>query len=184
MSPVTVLSQMYPITSGCIARSVVDAATPVTAAMATQTLNSVIERTALLPGAVWHGVQTLVDLSPACEDAYPHSVDFSLQLVTLNGTQAVFVLSGNAWDLLANNATGYCVFQQLMAGTLDRERKTVALTEVLADKDGVNYFSCSDDAFPVKASLQQYVYANNGFHLTGVHADSCVTSSLDAAPAV
>lgn len=47
----------------------------------------------------------------------------------------------------------------------------------------VNYFSCSDESFPVKASLQQYVFANNGFHLTGVHNDACVTSSLDAAPA-
>ncbi len=95
-----------------------------------------LQRTAFLPGAVWHGVQTLVDLSPACEDAYPHSVDYSLQLVSLYGTQAVFVLSGNAWDLLANNVTGYCMFQQLMAGTVDRVRKTVALTQTLDDAGG------------------------------------------------
>lgn len=101
-------------------------------------------RQAFVPGAVWHGAQTLVDASPACEDAYPHAVDYSLQLVSLadsassNATvqNAVFVLSGNAWDMLSGNVTGYCVFQQLMSGAVDRVKRTVSLTDVMQDNSG------------------------------------------------
>jgi hypothetical protein len=66
-----------------------------------------LTETPFLIGAVWHGVQTLVNLSMTCENMYPHSVDYSLQLVSLNGTEAVFVLAGNAMDLVNNKLSAF-----------------------------------------------------------------------------
>lgn len=177
MNPATVLSQMYPILSGCyLSNSVVSF----------DSLQSNITNVTAVPfleGAVWHGTQTLVNFTnPMCEAMYPHSVDYSLQLVSINDlNEAVFVLAGNAMDLVQNDTVpGYCCFSQLMAGTIDPVAKTLKLSELLSSANGVNYFECSDDEFPVKASLQNFLWMTSPFHLVGIHPDQCLTSFLDA----
>lgn len=179
MTPVTVLSQMYPISSGCLVEGF-DAADAVVTRPSINGTN--VTAVAFLTGAVWHGTQVLVNFTdPMCEEKYPHTVDYSLQLIKLVGSDAVFVLAGNAMDLVRNNTVpGYCMFQQLMAGKIDFDAKTLSLTDMLDSGNGVNYFQCSDDAFPVKASLQNFRWVQSPFHLAGVHPDQCLTSSLDA----
>lgn len=173
MKPMSILSQSWGIESVCLKYS---NKRSMLALPPTEDSAANFTSVAFLTGSTWHGMMELMDFSPPCEEAYPHAVDYSMQLLATNGTSVQFLVAGNAWDLIQNNTAGYCVFQQVMSGTVDG---SILALNTMVDSS-LNYYSC-DTYFPLKATSLVYKFADDaGFHLVGVFPDTCAVSRMDA----